>query len=225
MNFLLNRKLNCDLFESPVLIIFVPSYTRKEVFKIKHTTTLLSDAGRWKTLGVPVVIGWDNLPSPIEIGLTDLPNIGGGAVAPRFRHHCYFTTYEMDKNVIYCNMNQNFVLEPFEFHWFIHFLNRTLCKWDLGFFVLLLWLIEFVRFFDTHKMDWIVQKWPTIPIYLSKFYIINCCQAFLVVTSSFKSHCLYAYTNLECWSAFEYIEFGHLYWNCWPFLDNSVCFV
>ena len=26
---------------------------------------------------VPVVIGWDNLPSPVGIGLTDLPNIGG----------------------------------------------------------------------------------------------------------------------------------------------------
>ena len=41
-----------------------------------------SDAGRWKTLGVPVVIGGDNLPSPVGIGLTDLPNIGGGSVAP-----------------------------------------------------------------------------------------------------------------------------------------------
>ena len=38
----------------------------------------LSDAGRWKILGVPVVIGGDNLPSPVGIGLTDLPNIGGG---------------------------------------------------------------------------------------------------------------------------------------------------
>ena len=36
-----------------------------------------SDAVRWKTLGVLVVIGGDNLPSPVEIGLTDLPNIGG----------------------------------------------------------------------------------------------------------------------------------------------------
>ena len=30
-----------------------------------------------KTLGVPVVIGGDNLPSPVGIGLTDLANIGG----------------------------------------------------------------------------------------------------------------------------------------------------
>ena len=33
-------------------------------------------------MGVPVVIGGDNLPSPVGIGLTDLPNIGGGPVAP-----------------------------------------------------------------------------------------------------------------------------------------------
>ena len=32
-----------------------------------------------KTLGVPVVIGGDNLPSPVEIGLADLPNIGGAS--------------------------------------------------------------------------------------------------------------------------------------------------
>ena len=64
----------------------------------------------------------------------------------------------------------------------------------LCFFVLLFWFIEFVKFFDIHKMDWIVQKWPTIPTYMSKFYIIKYCQAFLAVKSSFKSHCLYAYS-------------------------------
>ena len=31
---------------------------------------------------MPVVIGGDNLPSPVGKGLTDLPNIGRGAVAP-----------------------------------------------------------------------------------------------------------------------------------------------
>ena len=61
-------------------------------------------------------------------------------------------------------------------------------------FVLLLWFIEFVRFFDMHKMDWIVQKWSTIPIEMSKLYIIKCCQAFLAVISSCKSHFLYAYS-------------------------------
>ena len=30
-----------------------------------------SDTGRWNNLGGPVVIGWDNLPSPTRIGLTD----------------------------------------------------------------------------------------------------------------------------------------------------------
>ena len=39
-----------------------------------------SDAGRWKTLRGPVVIGEDNLPSPVRIGLTNLSNIG-------FLHH------------------------------------------------------------------------------------------------------------------------------------------
>ena len=39
------------------------------------------------------------------------------------------------------------------------------------------------------------QKWPTIQIQMSKFYKIKCCQAFLAVTSSFKSYFLYAYSN------------------------------
>ena len=41
-----------------------------------------SDAGRWKTLGVPVVICGDNLSSLVGIGWTDLPNIGGGGQWP-----------------------------------------------------------------------------------------------------------------------------------------------
>ena len=41
-----------------------------------------SDAGKWKTLEGPVVIGGDNLPSPVPIGLTDLPNIGGASGPP-----------------------------------------------------------------------------------------------------------------------------------------------
>ena len=31
-----------------------------------------------ETLGVPVVVDGDSLPSPVRIGLTDLLNIGGG---------------------------------------------------------------------------------------------------------------------------------------------------
>ena len=46
-----------------------------------------SDVGSWKTLGVPVEIGGDNIPtynrpSPVGIGLTDLPNMGGGSDPP-----------------------------------------------------------------------------------------------------------------------------------------------
>ena len=33
-------------------------------------------------MGVPVVIGGDNLPSPIGIGLTDRPKIGGAMAPP-----------------------------------------------------------------------------------------------------------------------------------------------
>ena len=65
---------------------------------------------------------------------------------------------------------------------------------ELCFSVLLIWFIEFVKNFAIHKMGWIIQKWPTIPIHLHKFYMIKCCRAFLSVTLSFKSHCLYAYS-------------------------------
>ena len=64
----------------------------------------------------------------------------------------------------------------------------------LCFSVLLLWFIEFVKNFVLHKMGWITQKWPKIPIYMSKFYIIKHYQAFLAVTLPFRSHCLYAYS-------------------------------
>jgi hypothetical protein len=69
----------------------------------------------------------------------------------------------------------------------------------LYFSVLLLWFIEFVKKIDIHKMAWIVQKWSPIPMNMSKFYIIKCCQAFLAVTSSFKSHCLYICLFLLLW--------------------------
>ena len=64
----------------------------------------------------------------------------------------------------------------------------------LCFFVFLLWIIEFVKELDIHKMDWIFQKWPTITMYILKLYIIRCCQAFLAFKLPFKSHCLYAYS-------------------------------
>ena len=33
-------------------------------------------------MGEPVAIGGDNLPFPVQIGLTDLPNIGGASGPP-----------------------------------------------------------------------------------------------------------------------------------------------
>ena len=35
-----------------------------------------------KNIGVPVVIGGDIFPSPVEIGLKNLPNIKGGSSPP-----------------------------------------------------------------------------------------------------------------------------------------------
>ena len=54
------------------------------LMKLKLRTNNYSDAGRWKTLGGggAVVKGGDNLSSPVQIGLTDLQNIGGGGAGP-----------------------------------------------------------------------------------------------------------------------------------------------
>ena len=70
--------LYCENFKvsgtiSTYVLILLPSY---------NILKLHSDAGRWKTLGGPVVIGRENLPSLVRVGLTDLQNIGGGPVAP-----------------------------------------------------------------------------------------------------------------------------------------------
>ena len=104
----------------------------------------------------------------------------------------------MIQNVVYCNtkglhMLQNFVVELFEFHWHIFFSRWLHVNGTLLFCIapLIYWICKKN---DIHKMAWIVQKLPTIPINMSKFYIIKCCQAFLAVISSFKSHCLYAYS-------------------------------
>ena len=94
--------------------------------------------------------------------------------------------------MVYCNfkglhIQQNFVVELFEFYWRIHFITGLHFNGNLLFCIapLIYWIC---------KLFWYVQKWPTIPIYMSKFYIIKCCQAFLGVISSFRSHCLYAYS-------------------------------
>ena len=54
----------------------------------KFSFIFYSDAGWWKTLGVPVILGRDNLPCPVGIWLTDLPNIRH----PKFRHHWIIIT-------------------------------------------------------------------------------------------------------------------------------------
>ena len=45
-------------------------------------TKVGSDAGRWKTLGGPVLMVGIICPPPVGIGLTDLPNIGGASGPP-----------------------------------------------------------------------------------------------------------------------------------------------
>ena len=57
-----------------------------------------SDARRWKALRGPVVIGGDNLPSPVRKGLTDLPI--------RFRHHWGAFTYDNDLESEWCEIIQ-----------------------------------------------------------------------------------------------------------------------
>ena len=104
--------------------------------------TYYNDAGRWKTLGGPVVIGGDNLPSPVWIGLTDLQNIGGGrgppGPPPRFRHHCMYSELS-NKSGVEINV---------EFGHYFH-----LCRWknmELGlFFHLCRWKnVELRNFFS-----------------------------------------------------------------------------
>ena len=48
---------------------------------LRRTLILISVMPEGENIGMPVVIGGDNLPSLVEIGLTDLPNMGG-PVAP-----------------------------------------------------------------------------------------------------------------------------------------------
>ena len=39
----------------------------------------------------PIVMGGQNLPHLVGIGLTDLQNIGRGPLPPQFQHHCLHT--------------------------------------------------------------------------------------------------------------------------------------
>ena len=81
----------------------------------------ISDAGRWKTLGGPVVIGGENLPSPVQVGLTDLQNIGGASGPPGSG-----TTAEsyiwFQLHIIYCC--------PFLESRFLHTSDTVFLKWQ-----------------------------------------------------------------------------------------------
>ena len=46
-----------------------------------------------KKIGGAVVIGGDNLPSPVELGLTELPNIGSGTTVSMSERN-----YKLTKN-------------------------------------------------------------------------------------------------------------------------------
>ena len=71
-------------FCAPISIIvgLIPVIPYPQNITGSSSTIYCSGAGRWKTLRGPVVIGGDNLPSPVRIGLTVLQNIGG-PVAPQ----------------------------------------------------------------------------------------------------------------------------------------------
>ena len=93
--------INKNLWERTKHIILCGKMKREKYWKIKFPNDLgsscsshprssnsylyspspCSDAGRWKTLGGPVVMVGIICPPPVWIGLTDLPNIGG-PVAP-----------------------------------------------------------------------------------------------------------------------------------------------
>ena len=101
--------------------------------------------------------------------------------------------------VVYCNIKCLLIFTKILMWNFLNSIDIFICSrglysMALYFSVLILWFIEFVKKFHLHRMGWIVQKWPTIPIYMSKFYTIKCCQAFLDDTLSLKSHCLYGYS-------------------------------
>ena len=68
-----------------------------------------SDVRRLKTLGVQVVIGGDNLPSPVGKGLTDLPNIRGASGPPG--PGSGITVKIKSLNLIYAGINITFTTE------------------------------------------------------------------------------------------------------------------
>ena len=90
-------------------------------------------------------------------------------------------------------MHQIFILEFFELNRVqISVLDFVLI--EIYFLVLLLWVFEFGRIFELHKMHWTKQNWLTIIQDKSKSCIIICHQAFWVVKLLFEGKFWYGYT-------------------------------
>ena len=98
------------------------------------------------------------------------------------------------------HMHQNFILKLFGHHSHIQSV-QDLVLIVIYFVVLLLWVIEFGRIFEFHKIPWINQNWLIILQDRSKIYISICCQAFWVVKSLFDNKfCGLEHSKSDCFS-------------------------
>ena len=61
-------------------------------------------------MGVPVVIGGDNLPSPVGIGLTDMPNIGGASGPTGYSGSGITVPYSETNNSLPKNENKVYII-------------------------------------------------------------------------------------------------------------------
>ena len=86
------------LRESNLLYVPLITYCGDQALGFEDATALVHDglyvlrhAARVKNLGGHIVLGGDNLPPLVEIGLTDLPKSGGARAPrpPRLRRACY----------------------------------------------------------------------------------------------------------------------------------------
>ena len=114
------------------------------------------------------------------------------------RRQTYFTTHKMIQmsDVYIINglpMHQIFILKLFELHR-VQISVQDFVLIDIYFFVLLLWVFEFGRIFELHKMHWIKQNWLTIIQGKSKRCIIISHQAFWNVKLLFEGKFWYGYT-------------------------------
>ena len=91
------------------------------------------------------------------------------------------------------HMHQIFILELFELHR-VQISVQDFVLIDIYFFVLLLWVFEFGRIFELHKMHWIKQNWLTIIQDKSKSCIIIYHKAFCVVKLLFDGKFWYGHT-------------------------------